>query len=64
MLYNTGDSQHTQNIQIIKLLVKMKYVSFILWKKLNRVFDQPNVLFSVKFKFQINKTYCLSKIKI
>ena len=40
MLYNTGDSQHTQNIQIIKLLVKMKYVSFILWKKLNRFFGQ------------------------
>ena len=28
----------------IKLLVKMKNVSFILWKKLNGLFDQPNML--------------------
>ena len=26
----------------IKLLVKMKKVSFILWKKLNELFNQPN----------------------
>ena len=26
----------------IKLLVKMKNVSFIFWKKLNRLFGQPN----------------------
>ena len=28
----------------MKLLVKMKNVSFILWKKLNRLFGQPNKL--------------------
>ena len=28
----------------IKLLVKVKHVSFNLWKKLNRLFGQPNKL--------------------
>ena len=53
---NSGDSQHIQNIQInIKLLVKMKNMPFILWKKLNRLFGQPNTTsaiiadFSCKF---------------
>ena len=34
MLYHMGDSRHTQNIQINKVLVKMKNVSFVLWKKI------------------------------
>ena len=29
----------------IKLLVKMKNVSFILWKRLHRLFGQPNTLY-------------------
>ena len=37
-----GDSRYTQNIQIKKLLVKMKNVSFILWKKLNELLGQPS----------------------
>ena len=36
-----GDSRHTQNIQTNKLLVKMRNESFILWKKLNKLFSQP-----------------------
>ena len=28
----------------VQLLVKMKNVSFILWKKLNKLFGQPNIL--------------------
>ena len=37
------DSRHIQNIKSIKLLVKMKNVSFILWKKLNGLFGQSNI---------------------
>ena len=37
-----GDSWHTQNIQSMKLLVKMKNVSFILQKKPYELFGQPN----------------------
>ena len=40
-LYYTGDSRH-EIPKSITLLAKMKNVSFILWKKLNRLFDQPN----------------------
>ena len=43
MLYHGVDSQHTQRSKSIKLLVKMKNVSFILWKKSNRLFGQPNI---------------------
>ena len=32
-LYHVGDGRHTQISKSIKLLVKMKKVSFILWKK-------------------------------
>ena len=40
---------HTQNIQISKLLVKMKNVPFILWKTLNGLFGQPNpCMFALK----------------
>ena len=28
----------------VQLLVKLKNVSFILWKKLNKLFGQPNIL--------------------
>ena len=33
----------------IKLLVKMKNTSFILWKKTYRLFGQPNIIFSFTF---------------
>ena len=42
MFYHAGDSQHTQNIQINEILVKMKNTSFILLKKLNGLFGQPS----------------------
>ena len=29
----------------IKLLMKMKNLSLVLWKKLNRLFDQPNIMY-------------------
>ena len=36
-------SQHTHNIQINKVIGEMKNMSFILWKKLNGLFGQPNI---------------------
>ena len=41
--YTTQEMWHTQNIQINKVIGKMKNVSFILWKKLNGLFGQPNI---------------------
>ena len=37
-----GDNQHTQNIQIDKVMVERKSVSFVLWKKPYRLCGQPN----------------------
>ena len=42
--YTTQEIAHILKIsKSIKLLVKMKSVSFILWKKRNGLFGQPNV---------------------
>ena len=38
MLYHVGDSQHTQNIQIIKVIGENENVSFILRKKTTQTF--------------------------
>ena len=43
MLYIAGDDQHTQNIQINKVIGE-NAMSFILQKKLTGVFGQPNIL--------------------
>ena len=41
---NTGERADILKIsKSIKLLVKNEYVSFILWKKINRLFDQPTI---------------------
>ena len=40
MLYHAGDSQHTQSIQINKVMGKNVY--FILWKKPYGLSGQPN----------------------
>ena len=41
--YSTWETANILKIsKSIKLLVKMKNVSFILWKKLNRIFGQPS----------------------
>ena len=36
----------------IKLLVKMKNVSFVLWKKLNGLFSQPDINAGLKLTFR------------
>ena len=42
--YTTRDMSDTLKIsKSIKLLVKMRNVSSILWKKLNTLFGQPNI---------------------
>ena len=42
--YTTQEIANILNIsKSMKLLVKMKNVSFVLWKKLNRLFGQPNI---------------------
>ena len=42
-LYHGGDSWHTQNIHINKVIGEKWKMSFILQKKLNELFDQPNI---------------------
>ena len=43
VLYQIGDRQHTQNIQINKVIGdNEKNLSFILWEKKPRLFGQPN----------------------
>ena len=55
MLYYVGDSWHTQNIQIINLLVEMKNVSFILWKNLYELFGQPNICLVLSVVFALER---------
>ena len=43
MFYHAGDSRHTQNIQINKVIGENENVSFLLWKKLNGLFGQANI---------------------
>ena len=38
MLYHLGESQHTENIQINKVIGEIEKYVFILWKKLNGLF--------------------------
>ena len=45
MLYHVGDSQHTQNIQINKIIGESKEMCFILGTKLNGLSGQPNIFF-------------------
>ena len=40
--YSTTEELADKISTSIKLLVKMKNMSFILWKKLNYLFNQPN----------------------
>ena len=48
MFYHVRDGQHNQISKSIKLLVKIKNVSFILWKKkLNEFFGQPDTIISI-----------------
>ena len=47
--YTTWETADTRNIsKSIKLLVKMKNVSFILWKKVNEHFGQTSIIISKK----------------
>ena len=48
----------------IKLLVKMKNVSFILWKKHNRLFGQPNMLIVQMRKLSPEKSCELSEVTL
>ena len=38
-----GDSQHTQNIQINKVIVENEKCVFYFTEKCNRLFGQPNI---------------------
>ena len=51
MSYHVGDSRHTQNIQIHKVIRENKNMSFILQKKTIQAF-WPNQYFSSLFHFQ------------
>ena len=42
MLHHAGESRCSQNIQVSKGMGEN--VSVILWKKLNRLFGQPNII--------------------
>ena len=42
MLYRTGDSRHTQNIQINKVIGENEKCAFFHRKNLNGLFGQPN----------------------
>ena len=59
MLYHAGVSQHTQNIQINKVIGKNEKKSLILWKKLNSLFGQPNIFYNSLLKampsFDLNR---------
>ena len=52
MFYHTGDSQHTQNIQINKVIGENEKCVFSLTAKLNRLFGPPNTM-SVLPKHQL-----------
>ena len=43
MLYHMGGSQHTQNIQINKVIGEIEKCVFYFTEKLNGLFDQPNI---------------------
>ena len=60
MVYHVGDSHILKISKSVTLLVKMKNVSFILWKKLNGLFGQPNNFFLLAF----TKKFCLSLIAV
>ena len=61
---NMGDGRHTPNIQICKVIGKMKNVSFILWKKLNGLFGQPNIFFIADRQSCTNKRFFFQDHKI
>ena len=44
MLYHMGDSWHTQNIQINKVIAESENVYFISQRKLNGLFGHSNVI--------------------
>ena len=44
MLYQAGDSQHTQNIQIDEVIDKNEKCVFYFWKKKYGLFGQPSTL--------------------
>ena len=42
-LYHEGDSQHTQNIQIIKVISENEKCVFYFMERINGLFGQPNI---------------------